>query len=69
MEWGSENKFNIFDFGGAGKPGEEYGVRNFKKRFGGKSVNFGRYELIHCKIKTMIAENGFKLYRNCILKR
>ena len=69
MEWGSENKFNIFDFGGAGKPGEEYGVRNFKKRFGGKSVNFGRYELIHCKIKTKIAENVFKLYRNYIMKR
>ena len=30
IEWGSENGYHTFDFGGAGKPDEEYGVRDFK---------------------------------------
>lgn len=69
IEWGCNNKLNIFDFGGAGKPDEEYGVRDFKKQFGGNLVHFGRCKLVHNKIKTKIAENGFKLYRNCISKK
>jgi len=27
---------------GAGKPSEKYGVRDFKAKFGGNLVNFGR---------------------------
>ena len=33
IEWGSENGCHTFDFLGAGKPNEEYGVREFKKGF------------------------------------
>ena len=47
IQWGIENRYKIFDFGGAGKPGEKYGVRDFKKKFGGKEVCFGRFEQIH----------------------
>jgi len=47
IEWGSENGYHTFDFLGAGKPDEKYGVRDFKKRFGGQLVNFGRYKKIH----------------------
>ncbi len=36
-----------FDFGGAGKPNIPYGVRDYKLRFGGTLVNYGRYEIIH----------------------
>lgn len=43
MEWGIENGCSIFDFGGAGNPDKEYGVRDYKEKFGGKQVNFGRY--------------------------
>jgi lipid II:glycine glycyltransferase (peptidoglycan interpeptide bridge formation enzyme) len=32
-----------FDFGGAGVPTEEYGPREFKRRFGGAMTNFGRF--------------------------
>lgn len=35
--------FTDFDFGGAGKPNEPYGVRDYKKKFGGTMVNHGRY--------------------------
>ena len=63
IEWGSKNQYNIFDFGGAGKPTESYGVRDFKKQFGGKLVNFGRYEKIHSVSKSRIAEFGLKVYK------
>lgn len=63
IEWGSKNQFNIFDFGGAGKPTESYGVREFKKQFGGKLVDFGRYEKSHSKFKTKLANRGYKLYK------
>jgi len=47
LEWGSQNGFSVFDFGGAGKPDEEYGVRDFKAKFGGRLVNYGRNVCVH----------------------
>lgn len=66
IEWGSKNQFKTFDFGGAGKPTESYGVREFKKQFGGELVNFGRYEKIHSILKSKIADVGFKFYKKLI---
>jgi serine/alanine adding enzyme len=43
MEYAAENKIPVFDFMGAGKPGESYGVRDFKARFGGEIVEYGRF--------------------------
>jgi serine/alanine adding enzyme len=43
IKWGREHGFKIFDFGGAGHPAEKYGVRDYKLKFGGSTVNFGRY--------------------------
>jgi len=68
IEWGSENGYHIFDFLGAGKPDEEYGVREFKRQFGGSLVNFGRYKKIYVPIKMKIAEKGFKIYRKMFIK-
>ncbi|MBI5351462.1 MAG: GNAT family N-acetyltransferase [Chloroflexi bacterium] len=42
LEWGCRNNYHIYDFGGAGKPNEKYGVRDFKAKFGGDLVSFGR---------------------------
>ena len=61
--WGKENGYKKFDFGGAGKPGVPYGVRDYKKKFGGNFVNYGRYEKIHRKILFKIAKAGFKIYQ------
>ena len=36
--------YKYFDFGGAGKPNVPYGVRDYKKKFGGAFVNYGRYK-------------------------
>lgn len=47
--WGHKNGYMVFDFGGAGKPGIPYGVRDYKLKFGGELVNFGRFERINNK--------------------
>jgi len=43
MEYASGNNIPLFDFMGAGKPDEQYGVRDFKSRFGGALVEHGRF--------------------------
>lgn len=43
IEYGFKNGFQYFDFMGAGKPDESYGVREFKKKFGGALVEYGRF--------------------------
>jgi len=63
VKWASENGFNIFDFGGAGNPAKDYGVRDFKKKFGGLEVNYGRYECIHKPTVMKLSEYGFKLWQ------
>ncbi len=61
--WGKENGYHLFDFGGAGKPDKPYGVREYKKQFGGKVVNFGRYEKVHHPILFQIGKAGFVLWQ------
>ena len=67
IEWGSANGFHIFDFGGAGKPDKNYGVREFKRQFGGDLVNFGRYRKEHSLLRVKIAEIGFEIYRRMVI--
>lgn len=43
IRFAAENDFETFDFMGAGKPEKEYGVRNFKKKFGAIELETGRY--------------------------
>ena len=63
LEWGVENGIDYFDFMGAGKPNVDYGVREFKAKFGGKLVNNGRFENIHNPLKYQAAKVGFGLWR------
>jgi len=62
--WGKKNGYTLFDFGGAGKPGKPYGVRDYKKKFGGELVNFGRFEKIHKPFLMEVGKIGLKLWRN-----
>ena len=39
----AENGCKVYDFMGAGKPNEPYGVRDFKAEFGGELVEHGRF--------------------------
>ena len=66
FKWGKENNFTKFDFGGAGKPNVPYGVRDYKKKFGGTMVNYGRFEKIHFPILYRIVTWGFNLRKTLI---
>lgn len=53
IRYTADNGFQRFDMMGAGKPGEAYGVRDFKAQFGGTLVEHGRFlrvnkPLIYC---------------------
>jgi serine/alanine adding enzyme len=63
LKWGADNGYECFDFGGAGEPDKEYGVRDFKKKFGGKLVSYGNYMKIHQAAKYRFLQNALKLYR------
>ncbi len=62
--WGKENGYSTFDFGGAGKPNIPYGVRDYKLKFGGELVNFGRFELINKPILFFVIKSMFNLIRS-----
>jgi len=47
LEWGADRGYRTFDFGGAGKPGVAYGVRDYKLAYGGELVCYGRHTRIH----------------------
>jgi len=61
--WGKDNGFSKFDFGGAGKPGVPYGVRDYKKKFGGDFVNYGRFEKIHKPFLFQFGKLGLKAWQ------
>ena len=68
IEWGANNGFHTFDFGGGGEPNDASGWVEFKRQFGGKLVNYGRYTKIHKPKKLWFVENMFKVYRKLILR-
>lgn len=46
IQYAATHNCRYCDLMGAGKPGEQYGVRDFKASFGGQLVEFGRYQYI-----------------------
>jgi serine/alanine adding enzyme len=69
FQWGAENGYKVYDFGGAGKPDEEYGVRDFKAKFGGELVCFGRNTYIPLPWLYRLGTWGYSLYRRLIKMR
>jgi serine/alanine adding enzyme len=63
LDWGSRHGYHQYDFGGAGKPNEKYGVRDFKAKFGGKLVSYGRNTFIHKPKLLSISQQGYRLFR------
>lgn len=51
----AEHRCPRFDMMGAGTPDEAYGVRDFKARFGGREVEYGRFL---CVTKTLLYKLG-----------
>jgi len=48
---------------GLGKPEEPYGVRDFKARFGGRWVNYGRFSRVNKRVGYAISELIYNLKR------
>lgn len=68
LNWGSENKYQLFDFGGGGKPIEiNSGWVEFKKRFGAKLVSYGRYCKAHSSKKLKFSRTMYKIYRRIFI--
>ena len=63
LQWGAENGYRVYDFGGAGSPDEEYGVRDFKAKFGGSLVCYGRNCCVHAPRLLWLSERGYRLVR------
>jgi lipid II:glycine glycyltransferase (peptidoglycan interpeptide bridge formation enzyme) len=61
IEYGIKNNLKFFDFMGVGVPGKDYGVREFKSKFGGEMVNYGRFGRINNKFLYAITEVGFNV--------
>ncbi len=68
LDWGARKGFKIYDFGGAGKPDEEYGVRDFKAKFGGQLVSFGRYRCVHAPNKLAVSQFLYSGYQRVMRK-
>jgi len=63
LQWSAEHGYRTYDFGGAGNPSEEYGVRDFKAKFGGELVSFGRNTCVHAPRLLWLSTQGYRLLR------
>ena len=63
MKYASDNGYAVFDMMGAGKPDEEYGVRDFKAEFGGELVEYGRFLAVTKPLLYKIGVFGVKILK------
>jgi hypothetical protein len=63
LRWGREHGFDVFDFGGAGRPDEPYGPREFKSKFGGELVDYGRDVLVHGPVRLRVSRSAYAVAR------
>ncbi|NIV10319.1 MAG: peptidoglycan bridge formation glycyltransferase FemA/FemB family protein [Aliifodinibius sp.] len=66
MKWGIDHGYKVFDFGGAGNPEEESGVRNFKLKFKGDLYEYGRNTCIHAPFRMNLAVKVYELGRRVL---
>ena len=60
----AENGFKCFDMMGAGAPGDGgYGVRDFKAKFGGELVEYGRFKYVANRPLYYLGKLGVKLLK------
>jgi serine/alanine adding enzyme len=63
IEYAQKNGLKCFDFMGAGSPDQDYGVREFKARFGGELVNHGRFTRINNRALYAIGVLGMRVLK------
>lgn len=62
IRWAHDKGYKWFDFGGGGEPGVEYGVRDYKLKYGCEMYDFGRYTLSHRPITLWLGTVAYKMY-------
>ena len=68
LKWGAENGYRTYDFGGAGAPEKKFGVRDFKSKFGGQLVCYGRNTCVHAPLLLRASTLGYSVLRHLIVK-
>lgn len=63
IQWAKEQGYTRYDMMGAGKPDEEYGVRDFKAEFGGEKVEHGRFVCVQRPLLYRFGKLGVKLLK------
>lgn len=66
IEYANKNEIKYLDFMGAGSPDKDYGVRDFKSKFGGELVEHGRFLCITNQTLYAIGEKVVALKKNGI---
>jgi hypothetical protein len=61
--FGHRTGLRTMDFGGAGRPDEPYGVRDFKAKYGGELVDHGRDLWEPARVRLRAATLGYALVR------
>lgn len=61
IRYATNSGLDHFDFLGAGSPDSAYGVREFKERFGGETVEYGRFEKVHRPVLMKIGTFGIRI--------
>ena len=61
--YAAKNGYHHYDMMGAGKPNEEYGVRDFKATFGGQLVEHGRFQTVLNPLLYEIGKMGLKIMK------
>ena len=64
FRWGKNNGYQKFDWLGAGRPEIPYGVRDYKMKFGGKQVNFGRFVKINKPLFYNLGRYSLNIYQS-----
>ena len=63
LQWGAANGYRVYDFGGAGRSNQKYGVRDFKSKFGGDLVSYGRNIRVHLPLALQLSKVGYQILR------
>lgn len=64
INYAHEKGFKMFDMMGAGSPDVYYGVRDFKAKFGGKTVENGRYKCVNNRLLYKLGEFVINYLKN-----
>lgn len=66
--WAHEHGYQYFDFGGGGEPGVEYGVRDYKLKYGCQMYEYGRYLYMYRPLTYHIGAWVYKTYHKILGK-